>query len=277
MIIDLLKKRISPLIGISVVSFLLILVLVFTFLQWRELEIKVRGFSKVSLGGKLKETDSSVFLPEGFSDDLKKEFIEDVNGDGRDDLILTSTNNNNTGCLVVAIFKDDSFEKIGEFMYEEAYRGVLSVIDLEDIDRDGEKEIFLSLASGGASTEAEGILDIDFLNKEINWVMKKDESGEISKSLFYKGAAVTHHHLYEIKDIDKDNNKEIMTVDSWFEQEEPSDLEDWEFSYLVNLNPSKEWRKCGLKIFEWDGEFFSYSKELVSQIEKSDFREICVP
>ena len=273
------KRRVSLPISVGIISFLFIAVVLVSSWYWKDLEIMVKEFSKVELlnGEEETELDSSVLLPEGFSKDKKEEVIEDLNGDGFKEIILTSVNDNNVGYLVVATIKNNKFEKVGEFRYEESYRGVLSVIKFEDIDNDGEKEIFLSLATGGASTSAEGILDVDFDNKKVDWVAMKDNSGENQKALFYVGAAVTHHHIYKIKDINQDSNKEIVTIDSWFEQEEPTDLEEWDFVYLINSNPGEEWRRCEIRVFEWDGNYFSYSGELINRIDKLEFEEICAP
>jgi hypothetical protein len=278
MIKGLIEKRIHPLIGIAIILFFLFTSLILTHFQWIKIESDVMSFSQVELAEKKKEEglEASELIPLGFSEEKKEELFEDINGDGKKEILVTSVNDENVGFLVVAIINENNkFEKIGEFRYEGAYRGPLSVMEVKDINNNGKKEIILSLASGGVSTSAYGILSVDFYNKKIDWMKIRGRLGEEKEALFYVGSALTHYHSYKIEDLDNDNQEEIITINSWLEKEKPAELEEWEVLLSEEDAFGDTWWRCEIAIYKWNGDKFSYNQALLNRIGESGLRKIC--
>ena len=96
------------------------------------------------------------------------EIKEDLNNDGQLELIITSANSEKAkGYITISkINEKGDYEKLMEFEFEGGTRGIPSVKEFRDINNDNQKEIFLNLGAGGASTNGEGILDCDFQNRK---------------------------------------------------------------------------------------------------------------
>ena len=204
-------------------------------------------------------------LPSKFDMENARYNINDLNEDGYPEIIITAVQLRNGYFTILTVLDEKgNYEKDGSLEYEEAFRGIPVVEDVQDIDNDNQKEIFLSLGFGGASTMAEGILDWDFSNKKLDWVKFQDETGNTENAIFWVGASAMHHHVYTIDDLDKDGQKEIIKIDAWGEYKKPEDLEPWEIliPMVTPMGEEEMWWRCQARAYEWNGLAFSYNEEL---------------
>jgi len=213
-------------------------------------------------------------LPLNFDRENAEYLIDDLNNDGSLEIIVTAClpaakaqyyEKAYLGVLKVQNLEGD-YQKIGELEFGEPvtiFRGIPKVAELDDleslqdIDNDGQKEIILYLGTGGASNEAYGIFDVNWSKKEINWLNMRYESGSVQPTFLLRGGSVMHQETFQLNDIDGDGRLEIIEKSGGFIGSSQVKEGDW----LKEEN--WQWQK---KVYRWDGEVFSYDKELTAKL-----------
>ena len=194
----------------------------------------------------------SRILPAQFDVKNAEYTISDLNGDNTPELIITATEQlDDTSSrpsatliqIVSVLNREGKYTSLGKIQYQERIRGVPVVKELRDIDGDNQKELIVSLMYGGVSSAAEGILDVDFSNKKLSWVQLRDEEGRQQDAIFFLASAVAHYNYFEIQDIDKDGNQEIIEV-------------------FAQVLPGTSNPECDAIVYEWNGNLFSYNRNL---------------
>ncbi len=214
-------------------------------------------------------------LPLNFDRKNAEYLIDDLNNDGWLEIIVTAyfptaqsqyCEKAYLGVLKVINSKGD-YQKIGELEFGEPvtiFRAIPKVAELDDleglqdIDGDGQKEIILYLGAGGASNEAYGIFDMDWNRQEINWLNMRYESEVVQPTFLLRGGSVMHQETFQLNDIDGDGRLEIIEKNGGFIGSSLVKEEDW----LKEEN--WQWQK---KVYRWDGEVFSYDKELTAKVK----------
>ncbi len=215
-------------------------------------------------------------LPLNFERENAEYFINDLDNDSWFEVIVTA-------CLTAAQ---------PQYYYEKAYLGILRILNpegdyqelcalelgeavglfrdvprvaklddlegLEDIDGDGQKEIILYLGTGGASSEAYGIFDVDWKEQKINWLNIKDESGAVQPTFFLRGGGVMHQETFQLNDLDGGGGLEVIEKNGRFIGDVLTEEENW------GKPENWEWQQ---KVYRWDGEFFSYDEELTAKLK----------
>jgi len=215
-------------------------------------------------------------LPLNFERENAEYFINDLDNDSWFEVIVTA-------CLTAAQ---------PQYYYEKAYLGILRILNpegdyqelcalelgeavglfrdvprvaklddlegLEDIDGDGQKEIILYLGTGGASSEAYGIFDVDWKEQKINWLNIKDESETVQPTFFLRGGGVMHQETFQLNDLDGDGRLEVIEKNGRFIGDVLTEEENW------GKPENWEWQQ---KVYRWDGEFFSYDEELTAKLK----------
>ena len=213
-------------------------------------------------------------LPENYDRESVVSFIQDLNSDELEELIISATSivppqelpHQAYIIVVTPLDKTGNFKKVAEFYFGEEERIVfrstprvsllINNSGILDIDGDGKKEIVLGLGTGGASNEAYGIFKIDWILGEINWLKIKTEDGTVENTYFLEGGSVMHQESFYFEDIDNDGVLEMIEKAALYLDGlgEPEDLEKGE-----NLN----WQ---VWVYKWDGLIFTYNKEM-SELE----------
>ena len=278
-----LKKEISTPIAIGTILILAILaggIIFWQSLKTKEdlplaIEMKPKEeLKKLEITQELINKIINNILPENYDRESVVSFIQDLNSDELEELIISATSivspqelpHEAYIIVVTPLDKTGNFKKIAEFYFGEEERIVFrstprvnTLINNSgtlDIDGDGEKEIILGLGTGGASNEAYGIFQIDWILGEINWLKIKAEDGSVENTYFLTGGSVMHQESFYFEDIDQDGLLEMIEKSARYlgGSGEP---EDWE------KEEGWEWQ---IWVYKWDGLIFSYNKEL-SELE----------
>ena len=279
---SILKKRISTLIGITVIILVSFICGVLIYNDYIPLRYDIDDLSRKAVleeEDKIKVieiTDSieeviNIFIPENYDKENARFFIDDLNNDGLDEIIISAfllgselELFENVYLVIVTpkiisgeINKINGFKKVADFTFcadEIGYSMrtmplVNSKEDILDIDGDGDKEIVLSLGTGGASNSAYGIFKINWEINKIDWlkIRKKDKS--IIKTNFLKGGTVMHSEDFQLKDIDMDRKMEIIEKRGEYKGNSAyaEDLENWNWQIWV---------------YKWNDSIFDYDEEL---------------
>ena len=134
--------------------------------------------------------------------------VADLDRKGGPELIIGAAGQNTATIQILTIVnKEKEYERIGKIEYQELLREAPEVKEITDIDGDGQEEIIMSLMYGGASSWAEGILDVDFVKRTMQWVQIRNESGQLQDAIFILAASAAHRNAFQIQDADKDGKK----------------------------------------------------------------------
>ena len=274
-----LRKGIPFSLAIGIILVLAVLVGGFTIWQFLDIqedlplaiEIPVKEEpKKVEITQELTDKIINNILPVNYDRESVVSFIQDLNSDELEELIISATSivspqelpHQAYIIVVTPLDKTGNFKKVAEFYFGEEERIVfrstprvntlINNSGILDIDGDGEKEIILGLGTGGASNEAYGIFQIDWILGEINWLKIKAEDGTVENTYFLTGGSVMHQESFYFEDIDHDGLLEMIEKSGRYlgGSGEP---EDWE------KEESWEWQTW---VYKWDGLIFSYNKEL---------------
>ena len=281
--VKLFKKEISTPIAIGTILILAIFAGGIVF--WQSLKIEddlplaiemkpKEELKKLEITQELINKIISNILPENYDRESVVSFIQDLNSDELEEIIITAT-------LIVApqelpheayitvvtpLDKTGNFKKVAGFYFGEKegiiFRSTPRVSllinnpGILDIDGDGKKEIILALGTGGASNEAFGIFKIDWILGEINWLKIRAGDGTVENTYFLEGGSVMHQESFYFKDINQDGVLEMVEKAVLY-LEGLGEPEDWEKG--ENLN----WQ---VWVYKWDGLIFDYNKEM-SELE----------
>ena len=200
-------------------------------------------------------------IPSDFNKEKAEYYLEDLNNDGKPEIIIIVPDLSKEKEDIVAITLKDTegnFEKIGELENKAIFR----VIETEDLDNDNQKEIILS-APCDHHCYTEAILDVDFDNQKLEWLKLKNERGNIQEAFLDRWVGAFGSSDWDIEDIDKDGKKELVEIDSRIQFEKPENLKMVKIKQLWDDFLKKDyWKICETKVYEWDGSFFSYNEEL---------------
>lgn len=278
-----LNKRISTPIAIGII--LILAVFAGGIVFWQSLKIEEdlplaieikpkEELEKLEITQELINKIINNILPENYDRESVVSFIQDLNSDGLEELIISATSivspqelPHQAYIIVVTPFdKTGNFKKVAEFYFGEEegiiFRStprvsfLINNSGILDIDGDGKKEIILGLGTGGASNEAYGIFKIDWVLGEINWLKIRAEDGTVENTYFLEGGSVMHQESFYFKDIDQDGILEMV---------EKAVL------YLNGLGEPEDWEKgenlnWQIWVYKWDGLIFNYNKEM-SELE----------
>lgn len=171
--------------------------------------------------------------------------VADLDHKGGPELIIGAATENTATIQVLAILnKEGAYERIGKIEYQELIREAPESKELSDIDGDGQEEIIMSLMYGGASSWAEGILDVDFAKRTTQWVQMRNKDGQIQDAIFVLAASAAYSNRFEILDIDNDGKKELSEI----------------FAQAI-LDETE----CEVNVYEWDDTLFAFDKILSEQ------------
>lgn len=273
------KKEISTSIAIGTILILALLAGGVIFWQSLKIEedlplvIEMKPKEELKKLGITQELINKVvnnILPENYDRESVVSFIQDLNSDELEELIISATSiispqelpHQAYIIVVTPLDKTGNFKKIAEFYFGEEERIVfrstprvsllINNSGILDIDGDGKKEIILSLGTGGASSEAYGIFKIDWILGEINWLKIKAEDGTVENTYFLEGGSVMHQESFYFEDIDNDGVLEMIEKAGLY-LEGAGEPEDWE------KEESWNWQ---IWVYKWDGLIFSYNEEL---------------
>lgn len=277
------RKGISAPLAIGIILVLAFLVGGFTVWQFSDIQEDLPSVIKISPkkeSEKIEITQELInkvvnnILPENYDRESVVSFIQDLNSDELEELIISATSIAPSQKLpheayiivVTPLDKTGNFKKVAEFYFGEEegiiFRSTPRVNTLVnnsgilDIDGDGKKEIVLGLGTGGASNEAYGIFKIDWILGEINWLKIRAEDGTVENTYFLEGGSVMHQESFYFKDIDQDGVLE-MVEKATFYLDGLGELEDWEKGEDLN------WQ---VWVYKWNGLIFDYNKEM-SELE----------
>jgi len=210
-------------------------------------------------------------------------YIDDLNGDGKPEIIMAYINPDNEGYYAVSTINDNNgdFKKIAQFKYQEMYRGTPSIARTEDIDNDEIKEIFMDLNAGGAYTELEGIMDVDFAGEKLDWVKYASIEDSINNAIFPVGASVANRNDFVVIDLDNDQKKEIIEIYGNLIQDGrmlPSGLEETQILKKEEMpdtdTVNSQWWVYDVKSYEWNETIFAFdmgtTKLMLDKIEKGE-------
>lgn len=277
------NKRISTPIAIGMILILAILAGGVVF--WQSLKIEEdlplaiemkpkEELKKLEITQELINKVVNKVLPENYDRESVISFIQDLNSDELEELIISATSivppqelpRQAYIIVVTPLDKTGNFNKIAEFYFGEeeiiVFRSTPRVnifinnSGTLDIDGDGEKEIILFLGTGGASNEAYGVFKIDWVLGEINWLKIKAEDGTVENTYFLEGGSVMHQESFYFEDINQDGVLEMIEKTGSYIGGS-GELEDWE------KGESWNWQ---IWVYKWDGLIFAYNKEL-SELE----------
>lgn len=139
--------------------------------------------------------------------------------------------------VVSLLNTEGEYELLGKLEYTEWLRGIPEVKELIDLDGDGKEEIIMSLLYGGASSSAVGILTLNDSDKRLRWAQFRDQAGKQQDAVFIIGASAVHHNYFETR------GNQIIEV-------------------LAQRLAGNTAFVCEANVYEWDGNLFSYSKQL---------------
>ena len=140
-----------------------------------------------------------------------------------------------------------AYERIGRMNYREWMRGVPEVKELRDVNGDGQQDIIVSLMYGGASSWAEGILEVRTAPQKIDWLQMQTKQGQVQNAIFLLATAANHWNSVEFKDINNDTKNELIEI---FAQSLP---------FEENIN-------CTVNVYTWNNVRFVYSEALSKQV-----------
>ena len=210
----------------------------------------------------LIEKIADEIIPEGFDKEVRKPddyfslhglryTFEDLNGDGKEEVILVTSafESSHEGIerifIGVATISDNqqNYKKVAGLEHKVGYADTLytpDFHDFEDIDEDGQKEMFLIHRSAVTmqNNYSYCIFDVDFIKEEIKPFDEcfSEWSGALGFNMFY------------LEDIDKDGKREFVEIVSGFSNEPTP----------------KEY--CEVKVYKWDGLKLSHNEQLSSLI-----------
>ncbi len=273
------RKGISAPLSIGIILILAVLVGGFTIWQFSDIqedlplviEMKPKeGLKKIEITQELINKIINNILPENYDRESVVSFIQDLNRDELKELIISATSivspqelpHKAYIVVVTPLDKTGNFKKVAEFYFGEEERIVfrstprVSLLAHNsgtlDIDGDGKKEIILALGTGGASNEAYGIFQIDWILGKINWLKIRAEDGTVENTYFLAGGSVMHQESFYFEDIDNDGVLEMIEKSG---------------SYIGGLGEVEDWEKgeslnWQIWVYKWDGSIFAYNKEL---------------
>ena len=281
------KKEISTPIAIGII--LILAILAGGIIFWQSLKIKEdlslaiemkpkEGLKNLEITQELINKVINKVLPENYDRGTAVSFIQDLNSDELEELIISAISIASPQELpykayivvVTPLNKTGNFKKVAEFYFGEEERIVFrstprvnTLINNSgtlDIDGDGEKEIILALGTGGASNEAYGIFKIDWILGEINWLKIKSEDGTVENTYFLEGGSVMHQESFYFEDVDQDGVLEMIEKASRY-LGDSGEFEDWEKGESLN------WQ---IWVYKWDGLIFVYDEELSKMETKTN-------
>jgi len=147
--------------------------------------------------------------------------------------------------VVSLLNETGDYERVGRIDYQEWMRGVPEVKELKDVTGDTQPEIIASLLYGGASSWAEGVLQIDISAKKLEWLQMQNQQGQVQDAVFILAASAAHHNSVEFQDIDADANQELIEI----------------FSQTIF-----DETECTANVYKWTGTQFTYDANLSQQI-----------
>lgn len=150
--------------------------------------------------------------------------------------------------VVTLVSAEGEFERIGSIQYQELLRGVPEVKQLRDITGNGIPEIIVSLQYGGASSWAEGILQVHVGEHQLNWLQMHTKQGQTQNAIFVLAASVGHWNSVEWQDVNNDGTEELVEI---FAQRLP--FEDNEVM-------------CEANVYTWNGISFAYAEQLSANV-----------
>jgi hypothetical protein len=281
--IKILKKEIS--IPVAIGTILILAIFAGGIVFWQSLKIEgdlplvmemkpKEELKKLEITQELIDKIINNVLPENYDRESVVSFIQDLNSDELEELIISATSivspqelPHQAYIIVVTPFdKTGNFKKVAEFYFGEEegiiFRStprislLINNSGILDIDGDGKKEIILSLGTGGSSNEAYGIFKIYWILGEINWLKMRAEDGIIKNTYFLEGGSVRHQESFYFKDIDNDGALEMIEK-AGFYLEGVGEPEGWE---------KEEGWNWQIWVYKWDSFIFDYNKEM-SEIE----------
>lgn len=174
--------------------------------------------------------------------------VADLDHKGGPELIIGAAEGNTATTQILTILnKEGEWERLGKIEYQESIRETPEVKELVDITGDGQEEIIMSLMYGGAASWTEGILDVDFAKKIMQWVQIRNKDGQVQDAIFTLAASAAHMNVFRVQDADKDGKKEIVEI----------------FTQTI-LDKTE----CEVSVYEWDGTLFDFDKALSEQTFK---------
>ncbi|MBI2610074.1 hypothetical protein HYW53_02770 [Candidatus Giovannonibacteria bacterium] len=195
------------------------------------------------------EQPSEYSLAKFPKDNLKEKEL-DINGDGHNEIFLTSfAAKKPYAVLADARDRTKGLSEIFDFSVSAAEYDFTSeetpeVSDLQDLNSDGEREIIIDLKSYGAYTGTFGILS--FASGKINWVTLKEKNGSMRPAVFQDGASVRNAEVFRV--MEEAGKKVILDLDGY------TDIEgrwSWEGAVYV-----------------WDGKNYAYNSALTDKFLK---------
>jgi len=149
--------------------------------------------------------------------------------------------------IVTLLDEQGAYDRIGAVEYSDWLWGAPDVLQIADIDGDGQQEIFIDLMYGGAASFAQGVLDIDIQAKQVRWARLQDKSGAARDAIFINAVSAVHWNKVTFADTDNDKLGEIVEVFGARDTTNPENIE------------------CSLDIYEWNGNVFAYTETLSEQ------------
>lgn len=221
---------------------------------------------KIEVTNELKETMKNEIIPAGFNKEKVDFVIDDLDMDEKPEVIVTTL-----GYIAIATILDHegNYQKMAELESKESSKEIVSVLELDDIDNNNQKEIILALESYLGSYKNEGILSWNKINQKLEWIEIKNEFNEKEEAIFDTGGGWIGRdsHLYFVIDLNNNKQKEIIRLDVYTGYTEPDDLDPWEI--VIPLDSwGDDFIRFRLMVYQWDGSIFSYSEELSKSLRE---------
>jgi hypothetical protein len=141
----------------------------------------------------------------------------------------------------------DQYDRIGSVTYTEWMRGVPEIKELKDVTGDTQQEIIASLMYGGASSSAEGILQVNLSAKSMQWLQLKTQENKIQNAIFLLAGSSGHWNTVQFKNLDSNAIEELVEI----------------FAQVDPLQNQKV--ECEIYAYKWNGSQFVYSINLSNQ------------
>lgn len=202
--------------------------------------------------------------------------VHDLNGDWLPEVVAGATRSGRPSFAVASILDSGlQYKKIGEFadLADIADRPV-RFREVKDINGDGVSEVIVAPGYGGAYTDAEGIISIDFQNSQVRWLPLHNKSGKPRDAVFYVGASVMNSTGYQFFDFDRDGALEIVELSGSAQLEAPKSVGSG-MVFKSTPTPSYAGRICGALVYKWNGTGYMEDAGLLSRA-LSMFDDECV-
>ncbi len=196
-------------------------------------------------------------IPAGHEKDKVKILVEDLDGNGTKDIVLSSAVPPDpelgiTEAKITIVEPTDTngnYKLVAEYPFVERRDSMPYATNALDFDADGRKELLVRTGFGGAYTNESALFKINWDSKTLTWTKAGFPDGSKELLGLLQGASVKNYADFALVDLDSDRTLEIVVKGASLVDEAGNSLDpkNWEWNILI---------------YKWNGEFFAYKPDL---------------